>query len=163
MPRAKTLTVNRPSSSTASYTVSNASLPQSSLGVLFHRVSLLLRVILAIACVGLFLGRWQVAFDSLSAQEEASGTYDTIGSGVDRATHAENVVLVWLEQVTEPWVGVDSPLGQGLQRQFGTTLALWAPTVASVACLWVLSRRGYVGKTSTFKNLILTGSNASNS
>jgi len=142
MPRAKTLTVTRPSPSTTAYAVSNASTPRSTLGLLLHRLSFVARVFLAVLCVLVVIGRWRSAISALST----TGTHlvASMNAGLIDAGEKHGIMQM-LESIMRLWVGEGSSLHMVLSQRFGRMAAVWVPILAAIAIIWLLSRRGYVG------------------
>lgn len=142
MPRAKTLTVTRPSPSTTAYTVSNASTPRSSFGLLFHRIALALRGCLAVLCIFIVIGRWGPAISALSTTDTTQLV--PTNSGLLDAGEIRGI-LSMLELSTRSWLGEGSVIHAGLTQRFGSVITAWVPILAAIATVWLLSRRGYVG------------------
>jgi len=142
MPRAKTLTVTRPSPSTTAYTVSNASTPRSSFGLLFHRIALASRGCLGVLCVFIVIGRWRAAISALSTTDTnqlASTNPGLLDAGKERG------IFRMLELSTGSWLAEGSVIHAGLTQRFGNVITAWLPVLAAIATIWLLSRRGYVG------------------
>jgi len=148
MSRAKTLTVTRPSPSTTAYTVSNASIPRSTLAVLLHRLNIALRVLLAGLCVCIILGQYRTAIGSLTGNA-ATPTLDS-GDAGGRAgsvgfASAWQWLLLQVEQGTGMMIGEQTGFGKAVREQFGSTTAAWIPLALAGLVLWMLVQRGYVG------------------
>jgi len=151
MSRAKTLTVTRPSPSTTAYTVSNASIPRSTLAILLHRLTITFRILLAILCICIILGQYRTALGTLIGSVASSATA-AIESGSDAARAAGigfwNVVqllLLQLERVTNTLIGEQTAFGKALRDRCGNTIAAWLPLGSAVVGLWMLVQRGHVG------------------
>lgn len=151
MSRAKTLTVTRPSPSTTAYTVSNASIPRSTLAILLHRLTIAFRILLAILCVCVILGQYRGALGTLTGNVTSSDAA-TLDSGSDAAraggTSFWNVVqwlLAQLERLTGTLIGEQTAFGRALRERCGNTIAAWLPLGAAAVGLWMLVQRGHVG------------------
>jgi len=151
MSRAKTLTVTRPSPSTTAYTVSNASIPRSTLAILLHRLTIAFRTLLAILCICIILGQYRTALSTLSGSVASSATA-AIESGSD-ASRAGGIgfwsfvqlLLSQLERVTGALIGEQTAFGKALRVRCGNTIAAWLPLGSVVVGLWMLVQKGHVG------------------
>jgi len=151
MSRAKTLTVTRPSPSTTAYTVSNASIPRSTIAILLHRLTIALRILLAIVCVCIILGQYRTALATLTGSA-ASSEIAAIASGNDAARaggigfwSAVQWVLAHLERVTGALIGEQTAFGRALRERCVNTIAAWLPLGGAALGLWMLVQRGHVG------------------
>jgi len=151
MSRAKTLTVTRPSPSTTAYTVSNASIPRSTIAILLHRLTIAFRFLLAILCICTILGQYRTALGTLTGNVASSATA-AIESGSD-ASRAGGIgcwgfvqlSLSELERVTGALIGEQTAFGKALRERCGNTIAAWLPLGSAALGLWMLVQRGHVG------------------
>jgi len=148
MSRAKTLTVTRPSPSTTAYTVSNASIPRSTFAILLHRLTIALRILVAIFCVCIILGQYRTALGSLTTTSGAAAltsSNDAARVGGFGLASAWQWILTQLERGTRALIGEQTGFGRAVRQQFGSTIAAWLPLGVAALGLWTLVQRGHVG------------------